>query len=295
MYAIRFLIGWHFCPCEFIIVKFKILSKNIIAGKEICLILQAQHNLNPSSWVAYQIPQFIFCIMAKDYTVTVRKLTDADLMREACESTMLGTSHQSLLSIYKSEHSPARTQVFWVSIKNVKLYVSTHLLRHHVGSQPFALTYRNDRGGGKDQCPYIASRLEKLAQIMPGDRTDEEQEELYSLLDELEHRAGRQARTNLSLFINAQSLIDMAKVRICRQASLETQDVFASIKQEVAKCDPDLAEMMVAKCVYRNGLCGEPKCCGYNHTLAFANELNKYVSHFNDKQKGYFYDKDVCV
>ena len=86
--------------------------------------------------------------MYKDYTVTIRKLTDVDLMREACESTFLGKSGQSLLSIYKSEHSPARTQLFWLKIKNVKLYISTHLLRHHVGSQPFALTMRDDRHGG---------------------------------------------------------------------------------------------------------------------------------------------------
>ena len=38
--------------------------------------------------------------------VTVRKYTDEALMRRACEMTFNGKSHQSLLSIYKSEHSP---------------------------------------------------------------------------------------------------------------------------------------------------------------------------------------------
>lgn len=52
-------------------------------------------------------------MLDKNFSVTVRKLTDRDLMLEACESTFIGKSNQSLLSIYKSEHSPARTQLFW--------------------------------------------------------------------------------------------------------------------------------------------------------------------------------------
>lgn len=224
--------------------------------------------------------------MYKDYTVMIRKLTDVDLMREACESTFLGKSGQSLLSIYKSEHSPARTQLFWVKIKNVKLYISTHLLRHHVGSQPFALTMRDDRHGGKDQCPAIADSLARLVEIPVGDRTAEDEYELYSLIDELHNRAGRNARTNLSLLLNAQSLIDMAKVRLCFQASSETREVFAEIKRKVAEVDQSLAKMMVPKCVYRNGLCGEPNCCGFNSTSAFKEELSNYLSNFTDKQKG---------
>lgn len=52
----------------------------------------------------------------KDFTVSVKKLTDEELMREACETTFLGESHISLNSIYKSEHSPVRTQLFWVNL-----------------------------------------------------------------------------------------------------------------------------------------------------------------------------------
>ena len=218
--------------------------------------------------------------------VTVKKLTDIELMHEACEATFLGKSKQSLLSMYKSEHSPARTQVFWITITKVKLYVSTHLLRHHVGSQPFALTMRDDRKGGKDQCPYIAERLRELISIPEDERSDMDKQEIEALLDELENKAGRNALTNLSLFINAQSLIDMAKLRLCFQASKETRETFGKIKQEIAKIDPDLAKMMVPKCVYRNGLCGEPFCCGYNGTPRFQEELNQYLSFFTNKQKG---------
>lgn len=222
-------------------------------------------------------------------TVMVRKLTNDELMKEACESTFLGKSNQSLLSIYKSEHSPARTQLFWVKIENVKLYISTHLLRHHVGSQPFALTMRNDRDGGKDQCPYIAGRLRELFSVPEEEKTEEVINEINELLDELEFKAGRNALTNLSLLINAQSFIDMAKLRLCTQASSETREVFKLMKDCVKEIDPDLANVMVAKCIYRNGLCGEPRCCGYNHTPAFINELDQYLSLFSKKQKGYLH------
>ena len=69
--------------------------------------------------------------------------------------------------------------------------------------------------------------------------------------------------------------------------------VFRAIKQEIAKVDPDLASMMVRKCVYRNGLCGEPRCCGFNHTHEFETELKDYTSHFSEKQKGIFHQSKV--
>ena len=80
----------------------------------------------------------------KEFNVSVRKLTDETLMREACEMTFLGESKQSLLSIYKSEHSPVITQMFWVRFEGIPLFISTPLLRHHVGAVPYQLTFRDD-------------------------------------------------------------------------------------------------------------------------------------------------------
>ncbi len=169
--------------------------------------------------------------------VNVRKLTDEELMREACNSTFNGKSGQTLFKMYRSEHSPVRTQMFWITCKNIPLFVSTHLLRHHVGSQPYALTHREDRHGGGDN--------------------------------------GRDTLTSLSILANAQSLIDMAKVRECLQASVKTRDVFAEIKKKISTIDPDLTKFMVKKCIYRNGLCGE-KCCGYNKTQKYRMEQIHY-------------------
>ena len=231
----------------------------------------------------------------QDFTVSVKKLTDVELMREACEMTFLGKSKQSLLSIYKSEHSPARTQMFWVTLENIPLFVSTHLLRHHVGSQPYQLTCRTDREGGNPGLPVKMDELkETLCNLMEhfrngGAYTAEEHKKMDGMLEQmdwLKYNADRYTPVNLGLCLNAQSLMDMAKLRLCSQASPETRQVFEAIRSKISLVDPDLAQMMVRKCVYRNGLCGEPRCCGFNSSLLFKSELQHYLNNFSIKQQG---------
>lgn len=230
----------------------------------------------------------------KDFSVSVRKLTDVDLLREACATTFLGTSHASLSSLYKSEHSPVRTQMFWISLKNIPLFISTHLIRHHVGSVPFQLTCRDDRNGGNpgliDKIDAINEKLSMLLSMINRASYGTQEEIIRDIIEELnwlKENADRYTPVNLSLCINAQSLLDMSKLRLCTGcAARETVIVFKAIKNEIEKVDPDLAAMMVRKCVYRNGLCGEQRCCGFNHTAAFRAELRDYVSHFSEKQIG---------
>lgn len=227
--------------------------------------------------------------------MSVRKLTDLELLQEACATTFLGSSHATLISLYKSEHSPVRTQLFWISLKNIPLYISTHLLRHHVGSVPFQLTCRDDRKGGNPGVPSkldsIKERLTGLVDIWQkgGSFISEHQQSVASIAEELDwlkENSDRETPVNLSLCINAQSLIDMAKLRLCMQASTGTREVFGEIKKKVHEVDPDLAKMMVPKCIYRGGICGEPRCCGFNRTQKFHDELAQYFSNFNQKQKG---------
>ena len=225
----------------------------------------------------------------KDFVVSVRKLTDADLMREACQMTFIGKSHQSLLSIYKTEHSPVRSQLF--KFEGIPLYISTHLLRHHVGSVPFQLTCRTDRQGGNpgliQKIDYIKQRLEEVPELDEDSRNAAVQEAIHDMTW-LQENADRYTPVNLGLLINAQSLIDMAKLRLCLQAAAETRKVFQALKDEIRKVDPDLANMMVRKCVYRGGLCGESRCCGFNHTPEFTNEMRSYASLFSEKQRGLY-------
>lgn len=229
----------------------------------------------------------------KDFIVSVTKLTDEHLMRQACECTFRGTSQQSLVSIYKSEHSPVRTQMFWIKLENIPLFVSTHLIRHHVGSIPFQLTCRDDRQGGNvGFTEKMDGVINRLRNIVEGGSTYDRTELLLIMADSikelewLKENADRQTPVTLGLCVNAQSLIDMAKMRLCNCAHRNTIEVFTAIKEKIAEIDPALASMMVRKCVYRNGLCGEPRCCGFNATPAFTEELHRYRQNFSNRQMG---------
>lgn len=230
----------------------------------------------------------------KDFSVSVRKLTDETLMREACECTFLGESHQSLLSIYKSEHSPVRTQLFWIKLTSIPLFIATHLIRHHVGSVPFQLTCRDDKEGGNPgliaKIDAVNEKLSMLMSMINSASYGTQEEIIRSIIEELnwlKENADRYTPVNLGLCINAQSLLDMAKLRLCTgTAHAETVKVFKALKEEIKTVDPALATMMVRKCVYRNGLCGEPRCCGFNCTEAFTKELHDYRQNFSNKQMG---------
>ena len=219
----------------------------------------------------------------KDLTIEVSKMsldkmTPERLAQEACEMTFLGKSRIPLKRLYLSEHSPVRTQIFWIKFNSIPLFISTHLLRHHVGSVPFQLTCRDDRKGGNVN---LNDRLEELCanSIYKGYVDHEGINEICATTD-------RYTPVNLALLINAQSLIDMSKLRLCMQSHKETRYVFERLKEAIAKVDVDLSNAMVVKCVYRGGICGEPMACGWNKTDKFQRTLTEYLSNFNKKQIG---------
>lgn len=159
--------------------------------------------------------------------VRIKKLTDVSLMQQACEATMRGQkSKLSLQKIYQCEHSPIRTQLFWVELIGVPTFVSVHLVRHKVGVEHFVMSNRTDRGGSDE--------------------------------------VNRLSPVNHSMLLNAQTLIQMARKRLCSQASKETQDWFKAIKEAVKTVDEDLYHYLVVECEYRNGICPELRCCGRN-------------------------------
>lgn len=228
--------------------------------------------------------------------VTAKKYTDETLMRRACEMTFNGKSHQSLLSIYKSEHSPARTQLFWIEFEDIPLFVATHFIRHHVGVVPFELTRRDDRSKDVTFEVAINSVNEQLSDLLEHILRGEKDvaQSLISVvqneLDEWKVKYDRMVPIKLGLCINAQSLIDMSKLRLCHMAHALTVQAMIRVKEEIAKIDDSLAKMMVKKCVYRGGICGEPRPCKYNHTPAFRKEFEEYMSAFSNEQRPYCYE-----
>ena len=49
--------------------------------------------------------------------------------------------------ILRAEHSPIRGLIFCFKITNLKSWVATHLVRHHVGVEKWVRTQRTDRTG----------------------------------------------------------------------------------------------------------------------------------------------------
>lgn len=160
--------------------------------------------------------------------VKVTELIDEDYVKRAAaystqDPTILPQAPMD--TWYASEHSPIRLNMFFVELRGIPNYVCGHLVRHHVGVTPFMQTSRPDRKG-----PYDTSRYDAK---------------------------------NLALCINAQSLIDMSKKRLCKQADVVTLQVMTAVKTLIESINPDLARHMMPTCDYRGGKCYEFKSCGY--------------------------------
>lgn len=142
--------------------------------------------------------------------------------------------------ILLAEHSPIRLLEFDWTWKDIKMWTTTHLVRHHIGCEKFVSTQRADRTGiNRDELP-------------------------------------QGSLNNMDFTANAQALINISRKRLCSCASKETRNAWLLVKKEVAKHEPILAEKMVQECLYR-GFCPEFfNGCGYDKTAKFQEDLKKY-------------------
>lgn len=201
--------------------------------------------------------------------ISVKKLTDLDLLHRANEFTTGHESKMSLKRAYFYGHSPIRTQIFWVEMKDIPLFVASQLVRQHVGVQFFQRSKRVDRGGENfaEVCDDLSRDIAKIWK---------EQDEgamvgMQSIIADLPNRFDRYAPTDLACIINAEALINMAHKRLCAKASELTREVVMILRDKIAEVDPALAQMMVRPCVANGLICREPKSCGFNKTeLCFA-------------------------
>lgn len=123
--------------------------------------------------------------------------------------------------LINSEHSPLRE--LWFGIRmTIPYWVSVHFVRHHVGVNHYVQSQRNDR-----QAKY--------------DRTTAPQGEMISHI----------------MSINAQALVHLAHKRLCKQASPETTEVMKEICRQVIEVCPQMKQVLVPLCAYRNGKCTE--------------------------------------
>lgn len=217
--------------------------------------------------------------------VTVTKLTDVELLRKANSFTTGHESKMTLAKAYAYQHSPIRTQLFWIECREIPLFVASQLVRSRVGVQFFQRSKRTDRGGEdfRIECHDFGQRLDIIAENADEGLSEKKADELTQTLGEMENevkawssRFDRYTPTDIAFIINAEALINMAHKRLCTKASPETREIFGQICELVEEQDPDLYKHLVPQCMYRGGICPEPNGCGYNKTGPFNKILTEY-------------------
>jgi len=176
--------------------------------------------------------------------VTCLKMSNEDLLRTTCESTMNNPveSKMSLAGIYNCEHSPIRSQIFVIKMEGIPSFVSVHFVRHKIGVEHFVQTMRQDRG---------ATEV-----------------------------ANRNTPVNHTMILNAQTLINMAKKRLCYKASDETREVFNLIVDAIVLVDDELPKFLVPECIYRGGYCHEPRICGRVDGVVWAGPKTRFFKRY---------------
>ena len=81
----------------------------------------------------------------------------------------------------------------------------------------------------------------------------------------------------MRLFLNAQEIIAISKVRLCSKAEAKTREIWRTVVEELRKTEPELAAACVPNCVYR-GFCPEFKSCGLADTETFPLRVNDYIN-----------------
>lgn len=146
-----------------------------------------------------------------------------------------------------AEHSPIKLVEYTIQFKDLRQWVGVHILRHDF-TLPFIHTQREDIR--ELDCPR-----DELPQGEPNDQ---------------------------DFTVNAQTLINISRKRLCGVASPETREAWKMVREKIRETDPIMAEKMVPNCVY-SGFCREGSdCCGYVNTKQFQEEIERYRNFHNN-------------
>ena len=148
----------------------------------------------------------------------------------------------------KAEHSPLRCLMFNIDFYDIPYYVSVHLVRH-VHAQPFVSTSRPDIDGNM--------------------KPREEQKKADPV--------------NMRLFLNAQEIINISKLRLCSRAEVNTRTIWGMAIAKLREIEPILAGACEPSCVYR-GLCPEIKCCGFINSYPYRSAYEHYIENLKVRE-----------
>ena len=150
--------------------------------------------------------------------------------------------------ILGAEHSPIRNLIVRWEWINLPYWVSVHFVRHKIGIEHYVRSQRNDRQSEYDR-----------------------------------NKAPQDAPVTHSCVANIQEIINISKVRLCKQASYETRYAWAMFLGELMNHMPEVPDFCQPTCIYRNGICPEPRGCGFNKTSQF-NKLSDAYKLLFDKE-----------
>lgn len=146
-----------------------------------------------------------------------------------------------------AEHSPIRLLEYDFTWEDIRMWVSTHIVRHHEGCEKFVHTQRTDRNEA-----LKSLNRDDLPQGLVND---------------------------MDMTCNAQAFINISRKRLCKGcASKETREAWELVIEYLKTVDPVLSGKCVPECLYR-GFCPEfDRCCGYCNTEKFKKDLKEYRS-----------------
>lgn len=155
--------------------------------------------------------------------------------------------------ILLAEHSPIRLLEYDFTWEDIRMWVTTHIVRHHEGCEKFVHTQRTDRNNELKN----ASR-DELPQGLLND---------------------------MDMTCNAQAFINISRKRLCKCASKETREAWEMVISYLKEIDPILAEKCVPECVYRSFCPETDRCCGYVNTDSFKKAQAIYKRIDNEEWK----------
>ena len=140
-----------------------------------------------------------------------------------------------------AEHSHIKLVEYLISFKDLKTWVGIHILRH-----PFVLPFIHSQRDDRRDNPIPR---DEMGQGTPNDQ---------------------------DFVMNAQTLINVSRKRLCGAAAADTRKAWKMVKKEIEKQEPIMASVMVPNCIYR-GFCPEgDRCCGYVKTKQYQEKLKEY-------------------
>lgn len=132
--------------------------------------------------------------------------------------------------ILQARHSPIRAMMYRIQLTGIKYWVSVHLCRHTQGVTHYVKSQRDDRN---PECNESRDNFPQSALV------------------------------NHEMVLNAESIINIARKRLCMKASPETRKVWEAVVQELKNIgEVELAAFCKPECWWCGNQCPEIKPCG---------------------------------